>query len=211
MATKLTVLQRHIAAWKDCKRCSLHEGRQQVVFARGKVPAEILFVGEAPGESEDCLGEPFVGPAGHLLNWIIRESGADKLRYAVYNIVGCIPRDEAGDKVHEPEVESVKACSPRLQEFAKIADGKYHGYVKHANAPPEGTLKLVVAVGLVAKHWLEPGFKHTVKLHRSIPFIDIIHPAAILRANVAQQSLMTRRAVIALKTALREIEGGTHA
>lgn len=221
MASKWSVF---VERWKDCTACGLCEHRQKVVLARGSVPCDILFIGEAPGESEDCLGQPFVGPAGQLLDRIVRlalpyrshefdssrtcdycgvtsESvlGATQkggvrcpvrdLRTAYTNLVCCIPRDEDGlGKATEPDDDSVKACSVRLVEFVELCNPK-----------------LLVCVGKLAKDWLDPGWKHSLKLHRKIPTVDIIHPAAVLRANVAQQGLLTQRAVIALRNGVESV------
>lgn len=193
MASKWSVF---VERWKDCTACGLCEHRQKVVLARGSVPCDILFIGEAPGESEDCLGQPFVGPAGQLLDRVIRralglEPGGKgfPLTYALTNLVCCIPRDEDGlGKATEPDDDSVKACSVRLVEFVELCNPK-----------------LLVCVGKLAKDWLDPGWKHSLKLHRKIPTIDIIHPAAVLRANVAQQGLLTQRAVIALRNGVESV------
>src|SRR5688500_20033975 len=60
-------LQQLEASVRDCKRCPLHRGRTQVVFGTGDAAADLVFIGEAPGEAEDRQGEPFVGPSGQLL------------------------------------------------------------------------------------------------------------------------------------------------
>jgi len=72
---------------KNCTNCGLCEGRHNVVFGVGKKDADILFVGEGPGEQEDLQGEPFVGPAGKLLDDML--SIIDLYRSNVYiaNIV----------------------------------------------------------------------------------------------------------------------------
>jgi uracil-DNA glycosylase len=73
MARK-TLWSAHVDDWKDCTRCPLHTVRSNVVLARGSIPCDILFVGEAPGRSEDALGKPFVGPAGILLDEMIEDA-----------------------------------------------------------------------------------------------------------------------------------------
>src|SRR5262245_29940694 len=121
----LTVCQAHINKYKDCRACGLWETRRSVVFARGQVPAEVCFVGEAPGISENLLGEPFVGPAGHLLDRIIQQASlwyTEVLKrppptYCLTNLIMCIPLDEDGVKAAEPSPVEVEACSGRLKEF----------------------------------------------------------------------------------------------
>ena len=61
--------QQHREKWRDCQSCLLNKCRNRVVMARGKLPSPILFIGEAPGESENVVGLPFVGPAGRLLDY----------------------------------------------------------------------------------------------------------------------------------------------
>ena len=63
-----------VEKWKDCRDCYLCETRNRIVFARGTIPADVLFLGEAPGESENVTGVPFDGPAGNLLDAIIGRS-----------------------------------------------------------------------------------------------------------------------------------------
>lgn len=184
----MTRYQLHVQNWKDCHRCVLDEGRGRVVLARGSVPCDVLFVGEAPGESEDVIGRPFVGPAGRLLDQIIERALPAGTRFAMTNLVGCIPRDEDGGKVSEPDDDCVKACAPRLVDLVDMCKPR-----------------IVVRVGKVATYWLDPTLKNSVKLGREVQFVDIVHPAAILRANVAQQGLMVQRCVVTLQTAIEEL------
>lgn len=67
-----TVLQRHQQKWKNCTGCALHLNRNQVVTFRGDAPCDVLLIGEAPGRSEDFLGQPFVGESGYILNDLIK-------------------------------------------------------------------------------------------------------------------------------------------
>lgn len=189
----MTPWQAFVAKWKDCRRCALAQGRSTVVLARGKLPCHALFVGEAPGRSEDDLGEAFVGAAGHLLDaWIDRagwNGGAahPPVRCAFTNLCCCIPLDEDGEKVAEPPEDAVKACAPRLREFVALARPQ-----------------LVICVGLLASKYVRR--KLAGVNVGDVPLVDIVHPAAVLRANVAQQSLMERRAVVTLANAGEKLE-----
>ncbi len=193
---------RHCERWKNGCGAGICSRAQHVVLARGGVPCDILFIGEGPGESEDSLGYPFAGPAGHLLNEIILqgvphqvEIGEDgstehfvpDITYALTNLVGCMPTDEDGMKSGEPEDEDVKKCTPRLQEFVTIADPR-----------------LVVCVGALARSWLDPMYKHSIRLHREIPKVALTHPAAILRYNIAHRGLAVQRAIVTLSEAIEE-------
>lgn len=214
----MTKFQLHVQEWKGCTLCPLSQGRTRVVLSRGKVPCDVLFVGEAPGRSEDVVGQPFVGPAGQLFDKIVEravrgmtscpvcrnlqmdcpsgvtcseghgfEERADPVRLGFTNLIACIPLDEEGEKVSQPDEDHVKACSPRLQQFIEITNPR-----------------LIVRVGQVATDFLTQGFSYSVKVPKTVRrMVDVSHPAAILRAPTAQQSLMRQRCVIAIGNAIR--------
>ncbi len=188
-----TPWQKHVAEWRDCQRCELCKTRKKVVLARGVMPCDLVFIGEAPGESEDCLGKPFVGPAGHMLNQIIADAFArvkEPPTYALTNLIACIPRDpEQGGKADEPLPEHVKACAPRLQEFVLLCNPK-----------------LLVTVGTQARNWTDPKVRNSVKFHRTIPSIHLVHPSAILKANIAQRGFLTQRNIVTLANAVLDME-----
>src|SRR5260370_28208053 len=118
----MTPFQLHVQRWQDCQACQLHKVRSRTVFCRGQLPCDLLFVGEAPGPSEDSTGLPFDGPAGRLLDNIIAQVwvllSSPPMRVAFTNLVLCIPLEEEGSaKFSEPPDECVEACKPRLSEF----------------------------------------------------------------------------------------------
>ena len=76
---------------RACKACALCEGRNSVVFGVGAKDAQIMFVGEGPGEQEDLQGEPFVGPAGKLLDDMLRIIDLERSKVYIANIVKCRP------------------------------------------------------------------------------------------------------------------------
>ena len=99
----------------DCLRCPLGQTRKNFVFGSGNPGADIMFVGEAPGEHEDRQGLPFVGPAGELLTKII---GAMKLsREEVYicNVLKCRPPNN-----RDPQPDEVASCEPYLQRQIEL-------------------------------------------------------------------------------------------
>jgi len=169
--------QEHKDTWSGCEECDLCETRKKMVFARGVIPCEVLFIGEAPGASENLIGQPFVGPAGKLLDKLIQRAWSEYgVKTCFTNLVCCVPKKK-GTKIGEPSVESIEACSERLLEFVSLAK-------------PE----LVVAVGkLAAKH-----------IPDSVVSIDILHPASILRMDVSQQGLAQQRVVVSLQDAFEE-------
>jgi uracil-DNA glycosylase family 4 len=176
----------HVNLWHACTKCPLSLGRQHVVLARGSVPADVVFAGEAPGASEDAVGKPFVGPAGRLLQVSVIDRiweglPEPKPTYALTNLVACLPTSEDGMKIGEPETADIKACSSRLQQFINLCKPK-----------------LVVAVGALAAKWL-PTLTYDAKT------VEIMHPAAIIRANLAQRGLLIQRAVVTVANAVEEM------
>ena len=172
----------HVKRWNNCKGCDLHKKRNRVVPAKGTIPCDVLFVGEAPGKSEDVLGLPFVGPAGKLLDSIIfksKEISEVFFSYAMTNVIACIPKDDDGNKVTEPPKAAIKACRPRVAAMIELCKPK-----------------IIVAVGKVAV--AEMALQNT----KNIELISLTHPAAILRADVSQQGLAIQRATITLADAL---------
>ena len=165
----------HRGKWNNCQGCELYNKRKHVVLARGEIPCDVLFIGEAPGASEDVLGQPFVGPAGQLLDRIVaRARGQRGIRAAFTNLVACIPLGDDGKKTAEPSVESIEACSPRLDEMWTMAQ-------------PRG----IVFVGKLAQQHLAD-----IVDGRQIANTLITHPAAILRAKEEQQGLLIQTAIV---------------
>ncbi|MGQ0826094.1 MAG: uracil-DNA glycosylase [Actinomycetota bacterium] len=99
----------------DCTLCKLAGGRTQVVFGVGREDADLMFVGEGPGEQEDLKGEPFVGRAGQLLTQLIE--GIELTRADVYiaNVVKCRP---PGNR--DPEIEEIESCAPWLDRQLEL-------------------------------------------------------------------------------------------
>jgi uracil-DNA glycosylase len=74
-------------AVQQCRGCALHARATQAVFGEGPIPADLVLVGEQPGDQEDIRGRPFVGPAGHLLDSALAEAGIPRERAYVTNAV----------------------------------------------------------------------------------------------------------------------------
>ena len=183
----------HVLRWSDCDRCVLKDVRTKVVLGRGKVPCDVLLVGEAPGSSEDVIGQPFIGPAGKHLDNLIAQSVRqgpryEELRFAWTNIVACIPKGADGTKAKEPEFECIQACRPRLEEMVVLARPR-----------------LLVAVGAVARDYTMKGDKYCARIPAGTKMVTVDHPAHILRANVAQQGLLNQRVVVILSNAFEEL------
>lgn len=160
---------RHLEAEvAGCTACSLCQGRTQTVFGVGDPNAEWMIVGEGPGEQEDLQGEPFVGPAGRLLDNMLRAVGRAR-GDGVYiaNIVKCRP---PGNR--NPRPEEAAECLPYLKrQLALIRP------------------RLIIAVGGVAAQNLlgtdTPVGRMRGRVHRmpelGIPVVVTYHPAYLLR------------------------------
>jgi DNA polymerase len=150
---------------ENCKCCPLSELRNNIVFGRGNPDADLLFIGEAPGEKEDLSGEPFVGAAGKLLEKTLEETGFDKNSYYIANILKCRP-----PKNRDPKPSEEDACIGFLEEQISVISPK-----------------VIVCLGRIsAKRFIKKDFKitdeHGVWFDRSgIPTTAVLHPAAILR------------------------------
>lgn len=153
------------SACNGCKKCSLWETRTNVVFGVGDPKAEVLFIGEGPGEQEDLKGEPFVGRAGKLLDNMLEMIELDRSRVYIANMVKCRP---PGNR--DPLNIEQDACSHWLSEQIRLIDPK-----------------IIVCVGRIsAMAFIKPDFKIT-REHGQWFEIDgrkymaLYHPAALLR------------------------------
>lgn len=105
---------RSIAA--GCTACGLYKCGTQTVFGDGAAGAQVMLVGEQPGDKEDLAGEPFVGPAGAMLDKALVEAGIDRSAAYVTNVVKHFKWKPAGKRrIHQkPNAEEVRACTPWL-------------------------------------------------------------------------------------------------
>jgi len=149
-----------------CNKCSLHETRTNVVFGVGNRSAEVLFVGEGPGESEDLKGEPFVGRAGLLLDDMLKIIGLSrKSNIYIANIVKCRP---PGNR--DPQNTEREACIDWLR-------------AQYSLIKP----KIVVCLGRIAASELIGGDFKITRDHGKwfqkdgAEFMALFHPAALLR------------------------------
>jgi uracil-DNA glycosylase family protein len=157
-----------------CRACHLYKDATQTVFGEGPTRASLMLVGEQPGDQEDLAGEPFVGPAGKVLDRGLEDAGIPRQEVYVTNVVKHFKWTPRGKKrIHKkPYAEEIKACRPWLD--AEIALVK-----------PE----VVVCLGATAAQALL-GSKFRVTLSRG-KFIEwpleplitaTVHPSSILRA-----------------------------
>jgi uracil-DNA glycosylase len=160
-------------AAEGCRGCELYKDATQVVFGRGRRSAELMLVGEQPGDKEDLEGEPFVGPAGRLLDRALEEAGIDRSETYVTNAVKHFKWKPKGNRrLHQtPRAGEIEACKPWL------------GAEVEAVKP-----RAVLAMGATAARSLF-GPKVKVSKDRGRPLESplapvaavTIHPSAILR------------------------------
>src|SRR5450432_2940786 len=165
-----------------CEKCPhLVRTRTQVVFGVGSIDAELMFVGEAPGEDEDLKGEPFVGKAGQLLTKIIQAMGFKRDDVYIGNILKCRPDMPSGASGNrKPRPDEMQTCLPYLIEQIKIIHPK--ALVALGATAMEGLTGEQTAVGKLRGHWHE---------FEGIPLMATYHPAYLLR----NQSLSEKRKV----------------
>ena len=148
-----------------CTKCSLCEKRTNVVFGVGNPNADIMFVGEGPGEQEDLKGEPFVGPAGMLLDDMLSIIDLDRTKVYIANIVKCRP-----PRNRDPLEEEQLACLDYLRQQVALVKPK-----------------IIVCLGrIAATRLIRPDFRitreHGTWTERNgIAFTAIYHPSALLR------------------------------
>jgi DNA polymerase len=150
----------------DCQRCKLCSTRKNIVFGSGNPRAELVFVGEGPGENEDLQGVPFVGAAGELLTKMIEAMGFRRDEVYICNVVKCRP---PGNR--NPEPDEIASCEPFLR--AQLA----------AIRP-----KVVVALGKFAAQTLLRDSTPITRLrgnwrtYEGIQLMPTFHPAYLLRS-----------------------------
>ena len=159
----------------ECRACPLWRTGTQTVFGEGAKAADVMLVGEQPGDKEDLAGQPFVGPAGQLLDDALEEAGIDRSRAYVTNAVKHFKWQARGKRrIHaKPAWAEVAACRPWLDAELKVVK-------------PE----VLVCLGATASQALL-GRQFRVTRERGRPIasdlapnvVATIHPSAVLRAD----------------------------
>jgi DNA polymerase len=176
-----SALSRLRSAAAGCRGCDLYQNASQTVFGDGPKTASAMFVGEQPGDQEDRAGEPFVGPAGHLLDRALAESGIERESVYLTNAVKhfkFVPAERGKRRIHKkPSRGEVLACRPwLLAELNSVRP------------------RLVVFLGATAaQSLLGSSFKVTEHrgtvveipedmLGRPLSAVATVHPSSVLRA-----------------------------
>ena len=149
----------------ECLKCELGYTRTNFVFGVGNPNADIVFVGEAPGEKEDLIGEPFVGRAGKLLDKILAAINLSREDIYICNVIKCRPPQN-----RDPLPKEVDLCEPYLKTQLSLINPK-----------------LIVALGRIAACTIlrtkEPlkNLRNKIFKYEGIDLVVTYHPAALLR------------------------------
>lgn len=149
----------------QCMNCELCRGRNNVVFGVGNKSADVMFIGEGPGEQEDLQGEPFVGPAGKLLDDMLSIIDLDRTKVYIANIVKCRPPHN-----RDPQENEEQACIGYLREQIALIQPK-----------------IIVCLGrIAARQIIYSEYKitreHGQWIYRdNVFYTAIYHPSALLR------------------------------
>ena len=148
-----------------CRGCALCETRHNLVFGVGREDAEVMFIGEGPGEQEDLKGEPFVGPAGKLLDTMLEIIDLDRNKVYIANMVKCRP-----PRNRDPQIGEQDACSGWLRRQIALVDPK-----------------IIVCLGRIAAMVIiDPEFRITKEHGQWLQrdgrlYMATYHPSALLR------------------------------
>ena len=150
---------------RECERCALYRGRLNVVPGEGNPRARLMLIGEGPGQQEDRMGRPFVGPSGELLTRMLHAIGLERSEVYICNIVKCRP-----PKNRNPEPEEAQACLPFLRMQVALVRPK-----------------IIVLLGKVACRWTLGEEISITRGHgvwherKGVWFLPTFHPSALLR------------------------------
>ncbi len=161
------------SALKDCRRCRLSEARSNVVFGEGNINAELMFIGEGPGEDEDSTGRPFVGRAGQLLTKMIEAMKYKREEVYIANVVKCRP---PGNR--EPFKDEVDACIGFLNTQIDLIRPKV--IICLGSTSAEHLLKLGLRISQIRGKFQD---------YHGIKVMPTFHPAFLLRNETRKKDV----------------------
>jgi uracil-DNA glycosylase len=158
-----------------CRACPLHESGTQTVFGEGTSKAEVVFVGEQPGDQEDQQGKPFVGPAGKLFDKALEDAGIDRSQAYVTNVVKHFKWQARGKRrIHQkPNWSEIAACRPWLEAELEVIEPRV--LVCLGATAAQGLLGRDFRVSRQRGELVESDLAENV--------IATVHPSSILRAD----------------------------
>jgi DNA polymerase len=169
-ASELEKLRREL---EPCCRCELGKTRKNLVFGVGRADADLMFIGEGPGQQEDEQGIPFVGMAGQLLTKIIEAIGLTRDEVYIANIVKCRPPEN-----RQPLPEESAMCLPHLRRQIEIIRPRI--IVTLGNVPTQTLLQTAIGITKTRGIFVE---------RDGILFLPTFHPAYLLRNPPAKKEV----------------------
>lgn len=151
----------------ECTACRLHEGRSTVVFGEGNAVADVVIVGEAPGQEEDRTGRPFVGRAGRLLDLLLLSIGFPRDEVYICNVLKCRPpsnRNPLPDEVDECTTRFLHAQLEAIRPRVILGVGRFAAQALAGSEASIGRLR------------------GRVHVYRGVPLVISYHPAYLLRS-----------------------------
>ncbi|MCA9284022.1 MAG: uracil-DNA glycosylase [Phycisphaerales bacterium] len=176
---------------RTCPHCTVATAHTQTVFGEGDPDADLMFVGEAPGETEDRLGRPFVGRAGQKLDEIIAAMGLQRADIYIANVLKSRPPDNRTPLRHE-----VEACGPFLQEQIRLIAPK----VIVTLGGPATKLLMETELGITRLRGVWSEYRDGDLV---VPLMPTFHPAYLLRNYTVE----TRQQVWSDMQAVLEVLG----
>jgi uracil-DNA glycosylase len=191
-APQLDDLQDLRAAAGRCIGCELYAPATQTVFGSGPSSAWLMFVGEQPGDREDLAGEPFVGPAGKLLDRALQQAGITRDETYVTNAVKHFRFEQRGSRrIHKtPAVGHLRACRPWLDAELRV--------VRPAVV---ATLGATAAKALLGPKFRITESRGTVLDWEGYALVPTVHPSAILRLDADERDAALDALVADLRVA----------
>lgn len=185
----------------ECRGCHLYKYATQTVFGEGPRDAEVMLVGEQPGDQEDLRGHPFVGPSGKLLDEGMAAAGIDRRRVYLTNAVKhfkFVRMELTKRRLHKkPTAGEVRACHPWLEEEIRLVRPR-----------------VIVALGATAAQaLLGPKFRVTQQRGKPVAsdlaelVIATVHPSAVLRAPPEAREEARREFFADLRRAVKAVSG----
>lgn len=229
---KVSPFALHVHRWRQGCGNDICQRASNVCHMRGELPADVLFVAEAPGESENEMGYPLVGPAGQLLDSIV-EQGLSNAPHTLLTPKTCKCDKESGHCMvcdgglsvcaicGEGEAGLDNPCKLRTAFCNLVGCIPYNESMTKSGEPDLDQVercsprlqelvnmaspRLLVCVGKLAWDNLNPRYKQLVTIPKGCKVVEIVHPAAILRGAMVQKPYMIDRCVTILRKAVEEV------
>jgi DNA polymerase len=149
----------------ECQHCSLSDGQNMLVFGAGDIHADLVFIGDGPGQNEDRIGLPFSGEAGQLLDRILNAMGLSREQIYLCNVVRCLP-----SKNRNPNTDQIDLCEPLLARQLETIQPKI--IVTLGDLTTETLLKPEVPISKLRGEW---------QLYNNMLLMPTLHPVDLIR------------------------------